>query len=755
MVMASTKSSPRQLQTSSSSAGSGSSTEPFGYFNFGGDASTSSAHNNHHHHNHQLQHSSSHRILGTGPGLSGNNINNTSKNNSQMYQPYIPEVKITLAGDEDNAINKNKNNLQPMSSHSASSSIELKTPTSPIAGSSFNLPFKLSTNVNPKNFDIKDLEDISEINTLSEFKDLRDDETSDLLVIDTRPFNQYSTSRLKDALSICVPSTLLKRSSFHLSNIFKTMTSQQQQAIDLKLKGSKDLNIVFYDSNSSSEQCSFHLYQILKKFQSDAKQYGKTIDLYLLNKGFTSFLHQEGISDEDSIFDFKKIKSTNSGDSFADFILPSANPTSSFLMSMKKNHALPEEENGVHPSNIHVPNLENPERLPTWLQPYLAPNSVNMIIKNFVRIENAENARITSVVSQKSHSPSICSPSCLCPCCDQLNYNILDGSEHGYKNRYPNILPYEHSRVRLIESPLLSPIMSSNNNSPNKYFPKVSPSASSQNKLHLTATTNSAVAVTGTSPQLSHLRPHDDYFNANFINVPQINKEARYIATQAPLPSTIDDFWKVVWHNNSEIIVSLTDLNEYGIKKSDVYWQNTKKVQLLDEHEDYNGLKNLTVRKIQLTRKSQSRIITQLHFKDWPDHGVADYSSLLKLTEIKDEFTTKKSAPVVVHCSAGCGRTGVFITVDLITNAFKSKTNTHLIKGNVNLLKKHSLDDDGNETGEEIDIWNTQNDLIYFTVQQLRKQRISMVQSLNQFIFCYETVLEFFNNLEQKQYHYI
>lgn len=199
----------------------------------------------------------------------------------------------------------------------------------------------------------------------------------------------------------------------------------------------------------------------------------------------------------------------------------------------------------------------------------------------------------------------------------------------------------------------------------------------------------------------------------------------------------------------------MTDLNEYGIKKSDVYWQNTKKVQLLEEHEDYNGLKNLTVRKIQLTRKSQSRIITQLHFKDWPDHGVADYSSLLKLTEIKDEFTTKKSAPVVVHCSAGCGRTGVFITVDLITNAFKSKTNTHLIKGNVNLLKKHSLDDDGNETGEEIDIWNTQNDLIYFTVQQLRKQRISMVQSLNQFIFCYETVLEFFNNLEQKQYHYI
>lgn len=743
--MASTKSSPHQCQTTSNS--SSDAHDSFGYFNFPCDNSPSSAHNNNQHHHNYVGHGKQ----GTSPSGKNSvniNINTTSKNNHLIpsYRAYIPEVKISLVGQENEQGPGQNMEEPPQMSTSGNSSTESRTPISPISASSFNLPMKLTTNVHSKNFDVKNLENVCELNTLKEFKKLQNDPWSDLLIIDTRPFNQYSTSRIKDSLSICVPSTLLKRSSFHLSNILKTMTTQQQETIDSKFKSSKNLNIVFYDSNSSAERCSFHLYQILKKFQCDAKQYNKNIELYLLNNGFSSFLDQESISDKDTIFDFNKLKSTNSGDSFADFILPSANPTSTFLMSMKKNHILPDDENKENPSKIDVPTFENPEKLPTWMQTYLASNSINMIIRNFVKIENSENARIESVVSQKKHSPSICSPNCLCPSCDQLNYNILDGPEHGYKNRYPNILPYEHSRVKLIESPLLSPNV--NNTPGNKYFPKVPPSISSQNKLHLTAAKYSSGASPSSSPNhhQGHHHSHDDYFNANFINVPQINKEARYIATQAPLPSTIDDFWKVVWHNNSEIIVSLTNLNEYGLKKSDVYWQNSTSVKLLEEHDNYKNFKNLTVRKIQLTKKGQSRIVTQLNFKDWPDHGVADVNALLKLTQIKDELTTDKSAPVIVHCSAGCGRTGVFITVDLITSAFKSQS-AQSVK-DLALAKKRSLDDGERESGDEIDIWSTDNDLIYFTVQQLRKQRISMVQSLNQFIFCYETVLQFFNRLE-------
>jgi len=818
MVMASTKSSsassPRHLTSSASSShDSGSS---FGYFNFD---STSASQNQHQHqhqqqqqpHQHQQQHHPHHHRPSTTSGscklreppLSSSFASSSSSSSSSAapvqapnsgitgsqgfqrnnfnlklpsYKPYIPEVKITPANDSTEN-DENKNNNNEIGDGSINNIKDLKNiPTSPISASSFNIPHKFGSNLQTKIVDIKDL-GVNEINTLGELKELEKDQIQDnidLLIIDTRPFNQYSISRIKNALSICVPSTLLKRTSFHLSNIFKTMTAEQQKLIDAKLQSPNDLNIVFYDSSSNTEQCSFHLFQILKKFQLDISQYDKKIELFILNNGFTSFLHQEGIADQDTIFDFAILKSTKSADSFADFSLPSANPSSTFLLSMKKNHILPNENPNSASNSITVPKFDHPENLPTWIQPYLSPNSVNMVIRNFVKIENTENARIESVVSQKKHSPSICSPNCLCPDCDQLNYNLLDGSEHGYKNRYPNILPYEHSRVKLVQSPLnVSPGI----NTCSRYFPNMSPNN--------TTTTSTTPTTTNNTSKLQHLTPtsasssdtssssssncssacssalvpppagtslsttrrrgsYDDYFNANFINVPQINKEARYIATQAPLPSTIDDFWKVVWHNNSEIIVSLTSLNEYGIKKSDIYWENSKQVKLLEEYENYKGLEKLTVRKIQLTRKNKSRIITQLHFQNWPDHGIADLDSLLTLTSVKDEFTKDKNSPIIVHCSAGCGRTGVFITVDLIFSAFKSQKQVSKPQQG---SKKHLLDDV--KDSENIDVWNTENDLIYFTVQQLRKQRISMVQTLNQFIFCYETVLQFLHSLEE------
>ncbi|CCH43843.1 Tyrosine-protein phosphatase 2 [Wickerhamomyces ciferrii] len=738
MVMASTQASPHiinpKLTPSRDSSSFGG-----GYFNF-----DSNHQHQHHHHGHGHGSSGGTTPISSKPRISSSPC---SGFNFNLNKNSLPEVKVTMANDDDNNnTTTTRSSTSPLKSglntNSTTTTIPLdsiKSPTSPISAATFNIPHRFNpNNLNSKSFDITSL-NIGEINTLNEFKDLTKDDEFDYLIIDTRPFNQYSISRISGALSICVPSTLLKRSSFHLANVFKTMTTEQQQLIDSKLNNSQNLNIVFYDSNSSSKQCSIHLYQILKKFENDIKDYthSKKIELLILNKGFTSFLHQEGVSETDTIFDFKKITSnsndSSNSNSFADFILPSANPTSSFLLSMKKNQYTVDTTNNNSSTQLNIPNFQDNSSLPQWLHKYLSiSNSGNLITRNFNKIENSENARIESVVSQKNHSPSICSPSCLCPSCDQLNYNLLDCSEHGFKNRYPNILPYEHSRVKLVQSPCMSPGANNQLNS-NRYFPKVSPS--SQHKLHLTSSSSSEP---------------DDYFNANFIEVPQINKNSRYIATQAPLPSTIDDFWKVVWYNNSEVIVSLTNLSEYGIKKSDVYWKNSKQVKLLDEIENYKGLKNLTVRKIQLEKRNQIKIITQLHYKDWPDHGVADYNCLLKLSSIKDEFIQNKKSPIVVHCSAGCGRTGVFITIDLIINAFKqyqnSKKQQSLSRSSSLNKKKHVLDDLNND--EEINIWSTENDLIYYTVQQLRKQRISMVQSLKQFIFCYETVLQFFKSLE-------
>lgn len=146
-------------------------------------------------------------------------------------------------------------------------------------------------------------------------------------------------------------------------------------------------------------------------------------------------------------------------------------------------------------------------------------------------------------------------------------------------------------------------------------------------------------------------------------------------------------------------------------------------IELIDEVENFNGFTNLTMRRIKITRRNNSKFLTQLNLKNWIDFGNIDSLNLLDFIQIKNQFINESNTkkPILVHCSAGCGRTGVFITVDLILSAF-----------NKNFNDKNN------------NIWKTSKDLIYFTVQQLRKQRISMVQNLNQFILCYETILQYF-----------
>lgn len=87
-----------------------------------------------------------------------------------------------------------------------------------------------------------------------------------------------------------------------------------------------------------------------------------------------------------------------------------------------------------------------------------------------------------------------------------------------------------------------------------------------------------------------------------------------------------------------------------------------------------------------------------------------------------DQKKNEVSAPVLVHCSAGCGRTGVFITLDYLLNVLEHPT----------------------DRSNRIDVWNMSQDLIYIIVNELRKQRISMVQNLTQYITCYEGILEYF-----------
>ncbi|XP_068677575.1 receptor-type tyrosine-protein phosphatase delta-like isoform X2 [Montipora foliosa] len=198
-----------------------------------------------------------------------------------------------------------------------------------------------------------------------------------------------------------------------------------------------------------------------------------------------------------------------------------------------------------------------------------------------------------------------------------FTWNATLAQENRLKNRYNNIVAYDHSRVKL---------------------------ASIGNV------------------------PGSDYMNANFLD--GYNKKKAYIATQGPLPETVDDFWRMVWEQNTKTIVMVTNLEERGRIKCFQYWPSEGgeaygdiQVQLTETVE----LSDFTVRKFCM-KKSNSRVermISQYHYTVWPDHGVPSCpTSVLTFVRKASGANPPDAGPMVVHCSAGVGRTGTFIVVD-------------------------------------------------------------------------------------------
>jgi len=210
-----------------------------------------------------------------------------------------------------------------------------------------------------------------------------------------------------------------------------------------------------------------------------------------------------------------------------------------------------------------------------------------------------------------------------------------------------------------------------------------------------------------------------EYINANFITIPycSVSKEL-YISTQAPLESTIFDFWRMIWEQKSHCIVSLTNLAEKSRVKADRYWPLDK--GCTEIHGDIvvtflNVLcyKHIVVRKLTISRFGVERVVLQIHYSDWPDFGVPTSSievrNLIKLTDIwkKLNLGSGLDGPIVVHCSAGVGRTGCFIAIH---SSIK-----HLCSGSPPQIME--------------------------IVRVMRQQRHKMVQTMDQYEFIY-TVLQ-------------
>ena len=189
------------------------------------------------------------------------------------------------------------------------------------------------------------------------------------------------------------------------------------------------------------------------------------------------------------------------------------------------------------------------------------------------------------------------------------------------------------------------------------------------------------------------------YINASPINIGQ--KQNLFIATQGPKENTIEDFWTMVWEFNCKVIVMLTNLIEADKIKCENYWEakmdkfevNAKEVEKKDMY---------LVREIKLKnlskKEEKERTVNQIHFTKWPDQGAILDNNLLIFCEINkliDDLNktepNQPNQPIIVHCSAGQGRTGTFIAMYLIEKEIEKqiKDDCQIIRFNIfNLVRK-------------------------------------------------------------------
>ncbi|XP_026666745.1 receptor-type tyrosine-protein phosphatase T-like isoform X2 [Ceratina calcarata] len=161
--------------------------------------------------------------------------------------------------------------------------------------------------------------------------------------------------------------------------------------------------------------------------------------------------------------------------------------------------------------------------------------------------------------------------------------------------------------------------------------------------------------------------PYSDYINANYIK--GYKKDKFYIATQGPKANTVIDFWRMVWQEEAYVICMIANLVEGGKTKCEQYWPDTGKKKKYGDIIVFNAnntvFAHYTIRTLHVSYGDEARKIEHLHYTAWPDHGIPLFTHSV-VTYLKKLLATPlRNGPVVVHCSAGVGRTGTIILCDI------------------------------------------------------------------------------------------
>lgn len=658
-----------------------------------------------------------------------------------------------------------------------------------------------------------------------ELRSLLEHSSGTTLVVDVRPFTQYANSRIVGAVNICIPSTLLKRPAFGLARFGECMLPAQRAVLE-NLEQYE--TIIFYDQatlNITSSQYSAIMFTLLK-FHKFVKS-----KLFFLRGGLAVFESTQlefvdkspvvvdnhfnngvAVSNENDV----TISNLNDADSanlsshgysnsqpnnlrltssqtfnfppvLTGFSLPASatkdGPMKPFASSV--NHFMDHDDLMKTTSPIDLPPDLSTEEVsryfPLWLQTIIDPvTGPRTIARRFFDIEQAEKIRLQGAFKrglQAEQSPLPEKASATSE--DDIKYSFFAGVELGSKNRYHNIFPYDHTRVKLTDFGA----------SDDEILPVV-------------------------ELQAPKLNSASDYFNANYITTNDV--ALRYIATQGPLPDTFDDFWKVVWAKRVPVIVMLTTEIEGGATKCHKYWVpgiygalsltkvSSERVLLSERTGSAITLRKFVLEPTAVALASGAfgpdaaaavgvsdppqHVLYQLQYTEWPDLGSSSPEDLLELCRIKNECLrqhartlresggsaalaadSQDSPWVVVHCSAGCGRTGTFCTVDSVIHLLETQfnqavataNNVNGASNNNNNSSKSSIAISRNSDGENDGVvkispfhaGQTQaespfesKDLVYRTVHNFRRQRLAMVQILRQYELCYEAVILWVHN---------
>ncbi|KAJ1656252.1 phosphotyrosine-specific ptp2-like protein [Dispira simplex] len=598
--------------------------------------------------------------------------------------------------------------------------------------------------------------------------------TPRVLLLDIRIPSQFTQSHIADAVNLSVPSTLLKRAGYTVDRVASMLSHPEDQRKLLAWATYTHVVIMDHNSHTLTEQSV--ITNLCQKFTDPAS----TVHIGWLRGGFEAFRarfpatcvssHPESsarIPNSGSAVKNQPYRSAeqqpldqllNSVKRSNNNVLgpltcpvsvnedPMRNP---FFLSFCHNNEPPIWTNSDQARNVgvrlaphrrrrvtHKPvDVLEVRRMPLYLHHASDPvQSSAYIRQQFEQLQARENARLASVLANAQHHGPSTAPS------------FSQAIERHDKNRYYNILPFDHNRVPL--------------HCRDPYSDK-----------DLLAT---------------------QYINASFLHCAYSSR--RYIATQGPLPGTIDDFWAMVWEQQSCLVIMLTREEERSRIACHRYWPSPYHTPMLAGREFtvtnifesvFPADPAIIMRLLRLENihngQWERRIIVQLQYTGWPDfEAPPDPRGVLRLRDITNamEHTLKtyngpgtdgrditshpnlpSDSPVIVHCSAGCGRTGTFCVIDSLLNSFEQSESTTKGEERATPLIRHDIAVNYSDTHPDPvggfplslssrTVYGTSNsgdqetrDLVSHTVEQFRTMRNYMVQTVDQLSFCYEALV--------------